>query len=186
MAAMGFGEHLRRHFPDGAHADVVPQHAAAVRALPDLRVRRIAPAAAGGAWVYATHGLARAGEPGEAAAEYVLLAPSEQPLLVELLAALATVAARPEGRLGAGSICALGRPWLRGAAADHLLVLPPYPFGPGFEACEQDGRRVVVLWLVPITAAEAAHARAHGWEALEELIGAAGAELVDPARASVV
>ena len=80
-----------------------------------------------------------------------------------MLAALATVNANPATRLGVGSIVALGRPWAAGSQADQLLVLPPYVFGPGFETCElDDGRRVVVLWLVPITPAEARFVRKHG------------------------
>ena len=93
-----------------------------------------------------------------------------------MLAALATVNADPDKRLGVGSIVALGRPWTGGAPAENLLVLPPYVFGPGFEVYEPLGeeRRVVVLWLVPITVAEARFVRrARASQEFEEL--AAGA-----------
>ncbi|MGH2943422.1 MAG: suppressor of fused domain protein, partial [Solirubrobacteraceae bacterium] len=159
---MGFAEHLERFWPDSAHEDIASARAAVAERLPGFSVRRIAPEHPGKPWVYATCGAAQAAAEGEEGAEYVLLAPVADPVLVEMLAALATVNADAPRGLGVGSLVALGRPWTDASQADHLFVLPPYPFGPGFEACEADGRRVVVLWLVPITAAEAQYVRARG------------------------
>ena len=183
---MGFGEHLERFWPGGGHEDLTPQRDGLQELLPGFRVRRIAPRRPGEPWLYATVGAADAAGDGEDGAEFVVLAPAADPVLVEMLGALASVNADPARRLGVGSLLALPRPWTAGARAEHLLVLPPYPFGPGFEAFEHGARRIVVLWLVPITASEAQHVREEGYEALEQLIAAGSANVVDPARASLV
>lgn len=188
MAPMSFADHLERFFPDGSHAVIAPVRTDVEDRLPDFRVWRIAPAEDDKPWIYATCGAAQAALEGEDGAEYVVLAPAHDPVLVEMLAALATVNADAQEGLGVGSVIALGRPWLRGSFANHLLVVPPYPFGPGFDVYEDEeaGRRVVVLWLVPITAAEAQFARERGREALERLIEDSRANVADPRRASVV
>jgi hypothetical protein len=183
---MSFADHLERFWPDSVHEDIASARTEVQQRLPGFRVRRIGPGHTGAAWVYATCGAAQASAEDEDGAEYVVLAPAADPVLVEMLAALATVNADTHGGLGVGSLVALGRPWTAGSQADHLLVLPPYPFGSGFEVCEEDDRRIVVLWLVPITPAEAQFVRAQGYEALEQLIERREANVADPARASVV
>jgi hypothetical protein len=182
---MAFGDHLERFFPDAAQAVIAPVRSEVQERLPGFRVLRLAPEEAGKPWIYATSGAAQAAA-GEDGAEYVLLAPAADAAIVEMLGALAEVNADVAPGLGVGSIIALGRPWIARSWARHLLVLPPYPFGPGFEVYEQDGRRTVVLWLVPILAAEAQYAREHGYEALEQIIETRRANVADPARASVV
>ena len=186
MAAMSFDKHLRSYFPDGEHEDVVPKRAGVEDALPGFRVRRIAPDDPEEPWIYVTNGAAQAGAAGEDGAEYVLAAPAADPVLVEMLAALASVNADSEQRLGVGSVVALGRPWIAGAPAEHLLVAPPYPFGAGVEVCELEDRDVVVLWLLPITAAEARFVRAQGYDAFEEIMRGDVFNVADPGRASLV
>jgi hypothetical protein len=184
--AMSLAEHLERFFPDRSHAVIAPVRSGVEERLPGFRVLRVAPDEPGKPWIYATCGAAQSAAAGEDGAEYVLLTPADDAAIVEMLAALATVnAGAPQG-LGVGSIIALGRSWIARSWAHHLLVLPPYPFGPGFEVFEQGGRRTVVLWLVPILAAEAQYARARGYEALEQLIERQEANVADPARPSVV
>ncbi|HEV2785528.1 MAG TPA: suppressor of fused domain protein [Solirubrobacteraceae bacterium] len=185
---MGFAEHLERHFPDGSHAVIAPVRADVEDRLPAFRVWRIAPAEAGQPWIYATCGAAQSAPEGGVGAEYVLLSPEQAPVLVEMLAALAKVNAEAEEGLGVGSVIALGRPWLQGSFANHLLVVPPYGFEPGFDVYddEEAGRRVVVLWLLPITAAEAQFARENGHEALEKLIEDSRANVAHPLRPSLV
>jgi hypothetical protein len=184
--AMSFVEHLERFFAGGSVAYVTPLRAGVEERLPGFRVLRIAPAEAGKPWVYATCGAAQVAAEGEAGAEYVLLAPAQDPVIVEMLATLALVNAdAPEG-LGVGSIIALRRSWIARSWARHLLVLPPYPFGPGFEVFEDGARSTVVLWLVPILAAEAQYVREHGHAALEQIIETRKANVADPSRASVV
>jgi hypothetical protein len=180
---MSFAAHLERYFRDGHHAVIAPVRSEVEERLPGFRVWRIAPDAEGEPWAYATCGAAAAGEDG---AEYVLLAPAEDPRIVEMLGALAAVNADAQEGLGVGSVVALGRPWTRNSFANHLLVVPPYVFEPGFELYEDGACRVVVLWLVPITEAEAQLAREQGYEALEQLIEQGRANVANPRRASVV
>lgn len=183
---MSFAEHLERFLPGGAQALIAPVRAGVEERLPGFRVLRVAPAEAGRPWLYATCGSARSAAGGEDGAEYVLLAPTDDPVLVEMLATLAVVNADAEQKLGVGSIIALGRPWIAGSWANHLLVLPPYPFGPGFEIYEDGDRRAVVLWLVPILTSEAQYAREHGHEALERIIETRRANVAEAGRAPVV
>ena len=185
---MSFADHLERAYPDSVHEDFAPARAAVEERLPGFRVRRIAPASPGKPWVYATNGASAAMAEDEDAAEYVVLAPAADPVLVEMLAALATVNADPDRRLGVGSILVLGRPWTGPSAAKNLLVLPPYVFGPGFEVYEPPGenRRIVVLWLVPITSSEARFVRQQGAQAFEELMQRTEVNVVDPRRAPIV
>ena len=187
-APVSFAEHLERFHPDNVHEDFRPARAEVEERLPGFRVRRIAPASRGRPWVYATNGAAAAVGEDEDGAEYVVLAPAADPVLVEMLAALATVNAEPDKRLGVGSILNLGRPWTGRSAAQNLLVLPPYVFGPGFEVYEPPGeeRRIVVLWLVPITSAEARFVRQHGVQKFEELMQRSEVNVVDPGRAPIV
>jgi len=188
MPAMSFAGHLERAYPDNVHEDFASARPAVEERLPGFRVRRIAPASSGKPWIYATNGASAAIGEDEDGAEYVVLAPAADPVLVEMLAALATVNADPDKRLGVGSILVLGRPWTGSSAAQSLLVLPPYVFGPGFEVYEppDEDRRVVVLWLVPITSAEARFVRLQGAQAFEQLMQRTEVNVVDPRRASIV
>ena len=188
MRAMSFAEHLERFHPEAVHEDFRSTRPEVEARLPGFSVRRIAPASRDKPWVYATNGASVAVGEDEDGAEYVVLAPVADPVLVEMLAALATVNADPDTRLGVGSIVNLGRPWTGSSAAKNLLVLPPYVFGPGFEVYEppDEGRRIVVLWLVPITAAEARFVRLHGVQKFEELLQRSEANVANPGRAPVV
>lgn len=94
--------------------------------------------------------------------------------------------ADPKHRLTIGSTMNIGRPWMDGAKADHLLVSLPYPYGPALEHCDADGMHVKTLWLVPITAAEAAYRHEHGLEALEQLLETDGVDMMSPRRLSLV
>ena len=185
---MAFADHLERAYPAGVHEDFASARDAVQDVMPGFRVRRIAPASSDRPWVYATNGASAAMGQDEDGAEYVLLAPAADPVLVEMLAALATVNADPAKRLGVGSIVALRRPWTGNSAAENLLVLPPYVVGPGFEVYAPPGeeRRVVVLWLVPITSSEARFVRQHGVQRFEELLQRSEANVVDPGRAPIV
>jgi hypothetical protein len=185
---MTFADHLEQAYPDRVHEDFGSARDAVQEVLPEFRVRRIAPAASGDPWIYATVGASSAMGEDEDGAEYVVLAPAADPVLVEMLAALATVNADPDTRLGVGSIVALRRPWTGGARAENLLVLPPYVFGPGFEVYEPPGeaRRIVVLWLVPITSSEARFVRRQGVQKFEELMQASEVNVVSPGRAPIV
>ncbi len=184
--AMSFAEHLEGFFPGSSPAYIAPVRAGVEERLPGFRVLRIAPSQADEPWVYATCGAAQAAAGGGHGAEYVLLAPAQDPVLVEMLGTLATVNADADEKLGVGSIIALGRPWMLSSWARHLLVLPPYPFDPGFEVYEDGARSTVVLWLVPILVAEAQYVREHGHEALVQIFETRKVNVADPGRTSVV
>lgn len=188
---MSFADHLEHHFPDRSHGQIAPLRAGVEERLPGFRVLRVAPEQDGEAWLYATCGAAGSrndgdGGDGDVGAEYVLLAPEQDAVIVEMLAALAAVNADAPQGLGVGSILALGRPWIAQSWARHLLVLPPYPFGPGFEVYREGELRTVVLWLVPILAIEADYVREHGYKALEQILETRETNVADPARVSVV
>lgn len=184
--AMGFTEHLERFLPDSSLAVIAPVRSEVEQRLPGFRVLRLAPGEPGKPWIYATSGAARSAAEGEDGAEYVLLSPAADATIVEMLGALATVNADAPQGLGVGSIIALGRPWVASSWANHVLVLPPYPLGTGFEVYEEEGRRTVVLWLVPILPVEAQYVRERGYEAFEQLIARHAVNVADPARRSVV
>lgn len=183
MAAMGYAEHLERYFANAEQAVIAPSRAPTEERLPGFRVWQMAPGGPRQPWVYATCGATPEGEDG---AEYVLLAPAADPAVAELLGAVALLNVDAAEGLGVGSVIALGRPWIARSFSNHLLVLPPYAFDSGFAVHEEGERRVVVLWLIPVTGAEAQHAREHGWEALAQLIETKGANVVNPMRPSVV
>lgn len=153
--------------------------------LPAFRVRRIAPGNRSEPWVYASVGAWQATD-GKDSKEFFILSPTESPSHVETLAMVAHFHADPKHRLTIGSTINIGRPWMDGATPDHLLVSLPYPYGPTLEHCDADGTHVQVLWLVPITAAEAAYRHERGLEALEQLLETDGVDVISPRRLSLV
>jgi hypothetical protein len=153
--------------------------------LPAFRVRRIAPASRSDPWVYASVGAWRATD-GKDSKEFFILSPTESPSHVETLAMVTYFHADPHHRLSIGSTMNVGRPWMDGATADHLLVSLPYPYGPTLEHLDADGTHIQVLWLVPITAAESTYRRERGLEALEQLLETDGVDILDPRRLSLV
>lgn len=155
------------------------------RRLPGFRVRRIVPGNTSEPWVYASVGAWQATD-GVDSKEFFILSPTESPSHIETLAMAANLHADPAYRLGIGSTMNIGRPWMDGATAGHLLVSLPYPYGPALEHCDAAGTHVQVLWLVPITAGEAAHRRERGLEALEQLLETDGVDVLDPRRQSLV
>ncbi len=118
--------------------------------------------------------------------EFFLLARDDSPDAQRLLAMVAHLHADPRYPLSLGQVLEIGHPWLPGASCDHLLVMLPGPFGDDFEWLSTTERTVRFVWLLPITADEAAFVRASGFGALQEKLGVAGVDPVDPARGSVV
>lgn len=118
--------------------------------------------------------------------EFFILSPTETAAHVETLAMIANFHADPRYALHLGSTVNIGRPWIEGSAADNLLVSLPYPYGPGLEWCDTPTGKVQMLWLVPITSAEAAFARARGTAALEELLEKSDENVIAADRRSLV
>ena len=181
----GERSHLDGFWPGRVHQEFVWTLGPIAQSLPRFRVRRIAPAGRRDPWVYVTVGAweATAGDPH--GTEFFLLSPSENARHVELLAMVANFHADARYRLTTGSTMNIGRPWMEGSSADHLLVSLPYPYGPALELCQLRERHVRFLWLVPITAAEAGLARTQGLETLERLLEQSNADVISPVRRSL-
>jgi hypothetical protein len=178
----GLKEHLSRFFPKWEAFSW--NHGPVQRSLPNFRVVRAPPLGPGEPWVYASLGAWEATKDSAHGTEFFLLSPRETPYHVETLAVLADYHADHPVRLG--QTLDLGRPWIEGAAADHVFVTLPYPFGPDFEHFRVDGRHVEFRWLLPITAAEARFLEDNGLEAFEQLLEESGADFADPKRAPLV
>jgi Suppressor of fused protein (SUFU) len=178
--------HLDEFWPDRPHEEFLWTLGPIARSLPRFRVRRIEPTARRDPWVYVTVGAWEATADDTHGTEFLLLSPSENPLHVELLAMVANFHADVRYRLRVGKTVDIGRPWLEGSTADHLLVSLPYPFGSALERCEVGERHIQFLWLVPITAAEADLVQRRGMETLERLLEQGNVDVISPKRRSLV
>lgn len=178
--------HLNQFWPDRPHEEFVWTKGPINQKFPHFRVRRIKPVKEPDAWIYATVGAWEATAEDQHGTEFVLLAPEENPLHVELLAMVTNLHADPRYRLQVGSTINIGRPWVEGSLADHLLVSLPYPYGPEFEICNIGDEHIRFLWLVPITSSEASLVRSQGLEALERLLEQGKVNTVNPQRRSVI
>lgn len=177
--------HLERFWPERPHEEFEWTIGPIGESLPRFRVRRIAARSAREAWVYASIGAWEVTRDEASGTEFFLLAPSESPFHVELLAMVANLHADPRYRLSVGSVVDIGRGWTEGSSCDHLLVSRPYPYGPRLERCEVEGRLIRFLWLLPITAGEADLARRDGVDALERLLEQNEINPIAPTRPSV-
>jgi Suppressor of fused protein (SUFU) len=178
--------HLDGFWPARSYEELVWMIGPIARLLPRFRVRQIAPVAPADPWVYVTVGAWEATADQAHGTEFLLLSPEENPLHVELLAMVTNLHADDRYPLEIGSVVNIGRPWMEGSTADHLLVSVPYPYGPALEQCELGDRHVRFLWLVPITASEANLVRTRGLEALERLLEQSNVDVLAPKRRSLV
>jgi hypothetical protein len=178
-------EHLARFWPNRERKDFRWTIGRIVRTLPDFRVIRIA-AARREAWTYISSGawVVRSGHAQRF--EFVIQSPVEDAIHVETLAMVANFYADPRYNLHLGSVINIGRPWLAASGCDHFLVSLPYPWGPELEHLACAGIGVRLLWLCPVTAAEAAYAREKGAEVLEQLFEQAAIDYLDVDRKPVV
>jgi len=155
--------------------------------LPDLHVVTIAPPTEGDPWIYATAGAWRVNEDGAHGIEFVAMHEGESLEVVEQLGVLAFYhAGPPENRLDVGHTLSIGKPWVQGSTLDALLISLPYPWGPTLEHCHVGKRHVRILWVVPIYEIEREFAQTNGVEALERRFDAAGLNVLNRRRASVV
>jgi hypothetical protein len=78
-------------------------------------------------------------------------------------------------------------PVIPGSRLRAIYLMPPVCFPDSFATCEiEDGHRVAIVWAVPISAAEAAYVRNHGWQAFEEQLASVSPDLLDLMRDSIV
>ncbi|HVK72044.1 MAG TPA: suppressor of fused domain protein [Kofleriaceae bacterium] len=179
-------QHLRTCFAGHEITRTRWPHPPAQPRLHDLEILEIAPGPHMGLWTYVSLGAWRI-EHDHHASEFFVCADRAERTLVELVAIAAHYhAAVPSGLLGPGHTIPIGRPWLPGSACTRLLVSAPYPLAPRVSKLDLDGDRVALLWLLPITDAEARFGRDHGLEALEQRFEAVALHYWRPDRPSVV
>jgi hypothetical protein len=154
---------------------------------PNFQVFRIAPSKASEPWIYVSSGAWQAETRESSRYEFFLLSPHESPSHIETLAMLANFHSSGEYDVQPGKIVDIGRPWMDDATCEHLLVSIPYPFGPKFEYLNVANSSLTIrfLWLMPITHDEAAFARDHGVESLEQKFETAGVNYLDKQRKSI-
>jgi hypothetical protein len=185
-AAQALGRHLSDWFGGHAMFSMTPS-ADVLDRVPGLEVVEVAPGPEFGMASYVTLGCWQAVQQRGAGAEFVLTARETDPVHVGTVATAAVVhCGTPAGRLNRGSVVPLGRGWLPGSDCDRLLVTLPYPYGPRFEFYRWGRNTTRLLWLLPITAAEAAFVSVEGAEAFEARLEAMGLSFADPVRPSVV
>ena len=158
------------------------------KSISDFKVFRIAPSKSSEPWAYVSCGAWQAETQGKDRYEFFLLSSTESPSHVETLAMLANFHAEGGHEVQPAKIIDIGRPWMDGATCDHLLVSLPYPIGPRFEYLHVSNSTIDLrfLWLMPITADEAAFAKNHGIEALEQQFEKIGVDYLNPRRPSVL
>ncbi len=152
------------------------------RALPLLRVVRVAPSYPTEPWVFLSVGAWKQGEEAGGGTELLLLAEDDSEAHARTVAdALLQLGDHP---VAEGTFVRLPGGWVPGSACDQGLVTLPYPYGPVLENVENSPLPIRVLWLCPVTPAEVAFGRSAGLEALEQRLE--GMMFQDPHRPSRV
>jgi len=180
--------HVREFWPDG-ELDVLAWTIGPLwEQAPQMRFVELGPAERGGTWTYLSAGAAPLLEDEGVGHEFVIRAPFQERLMVELLAMAVYYAwTGDHGGVHDGHTLNHGEPWIEGADASFLYVNKPYFVSHRFERLPYgDGHTAQFLWLVPITEAEKDWRHAHGQEAFEQLLEERRIDPTDPARAPVV
>jgi hypothetical protein len=84
-----------------------------------------------------------------------------------------------------GEVLQLRGPLIAGSRLEALYVAMPTCLPDAFRSFEAGGETIVFMWLVPITASEAAYVRSHGWEAFEAALVDRKPDLMDFGRAAL-
>lgn len=84
-----------------------------------------------------------------------------------------------------GQVIGPGGPLVRGATVEALLCASPWYWPEGFERYDGMQPPVLIIWLVPITASEAAFVRERGIDAFEELVEKHEPDLLDLQRSPI-
>jgi hypothetical protein len=156
-----------------------------IRAFAGGPVRRVVTYATAGLWKKPLSGR----EPGARVREELLLMVRDTPDAELLPGILLQVVAEALGEKRAwmpGDVIGPRGPLLPDAEAQALYVSAPSYLPDAFHLWRgPNGERVGVLWLVPITRAEAAFVRKHGSAAFEEVLVAEQPDLLNVMRTSV-
>jgi hypothetical protein len=179
--------HLGRFWPDHRCEPLVWTLGSWAREHPEFRVLEHAPSGRAQPWIYVSAGTAHLRSVGGVGHEYVIRTRTQEKLMVELLAMVASYSVREDGGLHDGHTVPIGRSWVEGAEADHLYVNKPYFACPDFAALRiDDSFTVQFLWLVPITEREKEWRHEHGQEDFEQLLEDYEVTPEDPTRRSAV
>lgn len=72
-----------------------------------------------------------------------------------------------------------------GGIMEAIYVANPVCLPDSFAGVDTDVGRVIIAWMAPISSAEAAFVRTHGWDAFEQVLVAEQPDLTDDLRESV-
>ncbi|MEE2040628.1 suppressor of fused domain protein [Nocardiopsis sp. CT-R113] len=176
--------HVREFWQGHAVEPTTWEHAPLLDRVPGFATYRVAPRNAGEGWVHVTVGSSVHEERG--GTEFFLMAPTGAQAHAETLAMVSHLHSFEEYRIGAGSVIDVGGPWTEGSRMDHLLVSPPYPYGPALEWAPAETGGARFLWLLPVHRSEAAFVAAESLDAFEEVLEAEGVNVLDTDRAPLV
>ncbi|MES0837293.1 suppressor of fused domain protein [Nocardiopsis tropica] len=176
--------HVRDFWQGHAVEDATWAEAPLLDRVPGFATYRVAPRDEGEGWVYVTVGSSVHESGG--GTEFFLMAPDEDPAHSETLAVVGHLHSFEEYRLDVGSVIDVGGPWAEGSRMDHLLVSPPYPYGPALEHAPEEAGNARFLWLLPIHRSEAALVTGDSLAAFEEILEAEGVNVLDADRAPLV
>lgn len=156
------------------------------RNAPNLRTLEFKPQKSFGFFSYVSCGLAPLLPRIEAKHEFVISSPFATEEHCELMNMIAAATLNRGDFYSWGDVIQIGRPWIYGSEADHLLVSLPYPYGPKLERAETSLPNLSVAWLVPIYETEANFCASAGVEALEQKFGEHSICFWEPQRPKVV
>jgi len=106
--------------------------------------------------------------------------------VASFLVTLAEWVSRRKRALQRGEVIGPQGPVIPGVKANAVYVAQPAHLPPELSVYQEDGWTVVIAWVLPIVAIEAAFVRSHGWRAFEERLETIDAELWDLDRAPLV
>jgi hypothetical protein len=113
--------------------------------------------------------------------------PAEPFNLPAVLAQIAHLTITRKRAILKGDILGSGGPLLNNSRMEGFFAALPLPLPPDLASVQDDdGRGIALVWLVPITAAEATWARTHGWQAFEKELDRQCADRLDWYRGEMV
>lgn len=182
----GIKKHIASTWPDAKQELFSWTEGAILNSNPNFKVCRVAPCKSSRSWVYISLGASTYINKKGEHLEFAILSPRENPRHIETLFMLAHYHSNPDYRLEVGSIVRIGREWFEGSECDHLLISLPYFKGPDFEECLVDEHLIRMLWVIPVTKAEAEYCEEYGLDALESQFEINKVKVLDPFRVSTL
>lgn len=102
-----------------------------------------------------------------------------------LLHQVAMNALAQQSALLRGDVLGPQGPILPESSMEAFYVGMPVYFPDDFSTCEEQGRTIVIAWLIPISRTEADFVFNHGWSAFEDQLVDHDPDLTDPLRPSL-